>query len=122
MGFVASLIQLGVAAIPAGLYEEWEILLITACGTALAYSIGTPHEWSQGPSAARRDNKSEFALMGGFADRDVIVVKNKQMSHRLDDLARVEGLRGNSTIVATCLQLILWTALLITVAGVKSNT
>lgn len=44
-GLATTVFQLGVSAVPAGLYGQWEALVLTACGTVLAYLTGFLHDW-----------------------------------------------------------------------------
>lgn len=124
-GIATSILQLGIAAIPAGLYREWEILVITACGTLLAFSTGILHEWSQGGTAksrARRPREATYALLPGNAPRYIFIIRNEGTVFELADFAEIDNTGGVSAVVVSTLLLLLWTALLITVSGLKSHT
>ena len=72
--------------------------------------------------AARRDSKETFALLEGNGFKNAFVIKSNGVGLNLNDFAKSEGKRGRPTIAISSLLLVLWTALLITVAGLESNT
>ncbi|KKP06404.1 hypothetical protein THAR02_01455 [Trichoderma harzianum] len=124
-GLITTLIQLGVAAIPAGLYGEWEILLITAGGTALAYA--TAHFSGYSPFLRSRGlrGRAVFTLTEGNGSRTAIVfIKDTGIGVDLERLTRVELTEGSQIlrIAAASVQLVFWVALLITVSGLKTHT
>ncbi|KAL7795496.1 hypothetical protein V8C43DRAFT_279245 [Trichoderma afarasin] len=124
-GLITTLIQLGIAALPAGLYGEWEILLITAGGTALAYA--TAHFSGYNPFLSSRalSGRAVFTLTEGNGSRTAIVfIKDTGIGVDLERLTRVEFTGGNQIlrIAAASVQLVFWVALLITVSGLKTHT
>jgi hypothetical protein len=122
-GIATSVIQLGIAAIPAGLYKEWEILLITFCGTAMAFGTGFLHEWAQGGTAKFRiRTNATYALLKGSGPGEVFIIINSEYGINLLDFASVEDKAGISAVFVSAILLVLWTALLITVSGLKSHT
>ena len=55
--FVISAVQLGIAAIPCGLHEDWSILLVTACETILCYASASIPQWRREKWHARTAKK-----------------------------------------------------------------
>ncbi|KAF3057635.1 hypothetical protein CFAM422_012232 [Trichoderma lentiforme] len=124
-GIITTIIQLGIAAIPAGLYGEWEILLITAGGTALAYA--TAHFSGYSPFLRPRalSRRAVFTLTEGNGSGTAIVfIKDTGIGVDLERLTRVELTEGSQIlrIAAASVQLVFWVALLITVSGLKTHT
>jgi hypothetical protein len=120
-GIVVAILQLGIAAIPCGLYREWDILAITACGTALAWLMGFLQERS---NQTRRNTNKTFALTKGSGSRDVIVILGNRSGLDLEDLAsEVARDKGYSVkVLFAFIMVLMWTGLLITTSGMKSNT
>ncbi|KAL7957428.1 hypothetical protein V8C34DRAFT_285572 [Trichoderma compactum] len=124
-GLITTLMQLGIAAIPAGLYGEWEILLITAGGTALAYATAHFSGYSTFHDHRSRDSRTVFTLTEGNGSRTAIVfIKDSNIGVDLEHLTRVESTGGSQIlrIAAASVQLVFWVALLITVSGLKTHT
>src|ERR1700761_1655693 len=44
-GIIVSIVQLGVAAIPCGLYGDWGVILITAAAITLCFITGSLSQW-----------------------------------------------------------------------------
>ncbi|KAL7910493.1 hypothetical protein GGI35DRAFT_448954 [Trichoderma velutinum] len=124
-GLITTLIQLGIAAIPAGLYGQWEILLITAGGTVLAYATAHFSGYSTFRGYRTRANRIVFTLTEGNGSRTAIVfIKDSNVGVDLEHLTRVESTGGSQVlrIAAASVQLVFWVALLITVSGLKTHT
>lgn len=124
-GLITTLIQLGIAAIPAGLYGEWAILLITAGGTALAYATAHYSGYSTFISSRTLSGRKVFTLTEGNGSRNAIVlIKDKGIGVDLEHLTQVDFTGGSQIlrIVAASVQLVFWVALLITVSGLKTHT
>lgn len=124
-GLITTIIQLGIAAIPAGLYGEWEILLITAGGTALAYATAHVSGYSPFLRSRALSGSAVFTLTEGNGSRTAIVfIKDEGIGVDLEYLTRVEFTEGSQIlrIVAASVQLVFWVALLITVSGLKAHT
>jgi hypothetical protein len=164
-GIVVMVLQLGIAAIPAGLYSDWGILMITAAGTALALSAGALPQWGVEKLPNQRKSKENFAVTSGNGSRDVMIVLGCGQSLDLEELAAPESPRSTRlwekhpflskpligedgmpkthsnkvevkealvyrgipvgfwiTCVLSTIQCVLWIALLITVAGLRSHS
>lgn len=123
---LVTLLQLGIAAIPCGLYHEWQILVVTACGTLLAFLTGILPQWSEEKWACRILDESSanktVALTRGNGAQHVIIIFGVEGGYDLEDLAASEAVPERLTTVWIFGILLLWTALLITVSGIKANT
>lgn len=91
-GLIVMAVQLGVAAIPCGLYDDWGILLMTAVGTILALATGALPQWRFEKWACRRKSKT-VSLTGGNGTRYVMVIIGMADSLDLEDLAAAESPR-----------------------------
>jgi hypothetical protein len=121
-GVIVTVIQLGIAAIPCGLYGEWEVLLLTACGTLLSWLMGLLQEQS---AQTRKKTGKTFALTQGIGSQHVIIILGNDNGIDLEDLAS-EVFRDTDqsalAITYAFAMVALWTALLVTTSGIKSNT
>ncbi|PBK87263.1 hypothetical protein ARMGADRAFT_1016768 [Armillaria gallica] len=124
-GLLVILVQLGVAAIPCALHQNWSILFITAAGTMLAFATGALPQWRSEKWACRRKTKKVLSVTGGNGTRGVGL--------DLEDLAAAEpprmrprGKDDNYAFLFTqvaCLTLAtLWIVFLITVTALKQDT
>lgn len=93
-GIIVMLVQLGIAAIPAALYLEWGVLMITAAGTWLALLAGSLPQWSVEKLPNRRNSYKNFALTSGNGSRDIMVVLGCGNSLDLEELAAPESPRS----------------------------
>lgn len=123
-GYVVALLQLGIAAIPCGTQGSWEVFLLTAVGTALAFLTGSLPQWRQERWACRRNSKKTFALSHGNGAQHVLVIQGAGRGLDLEDMAiSVEKITYNwKTKVASGLLTTLWGGLLISVSGVRRQT
>ena len=126
IGVPTTVFQLGVAAIPCGLYGDWGILLITGCGIALSMATGLLPQWEKEKWACRRNAKHSFILTRGNGAQHAIVVLGNGHGFNLEDLASGQSNTLVVTNIWTRIALLvlaaLWILLLITAAGLKSNT
>jgi len=139
-GLIVLVVQLGIAAIPCGLYNDWGILLVTSAGIILALATGALPQWKFEKWACRRKTKKVVSLTGGNGTRHVMVIIGKRKGLDLEDLAAAESprmrRRGEErsplvirdmlaafwiTEVACLILASLWTVFLLTVAGLKQN-
>lgn len=122
-GIGTSILQLGVAAIPFGLYHDWAIFITTFAGTILAYTTASLPQWALEKRHARQTKNKPVALTTGNGSQEVIIVRSETETLDLEDLACGRAPRGMvSTRVSTFLLSVLWIALLITCTGIKENT
>lgn len=123
-GYAVALLQLGIAAVPWGVWGEWEIFVITAGGTILAFTTGSLPNWREERWNCRRNSKKNFILTRGNGSQHAIVVFGKGRGLDLEDLATSGEAAGplGPTRVATLGLAALWVALLVTVSGIKNHT
>ncbi|PWI64585.1 hypothetical protein PCL_09515 [Purpureocillium lilacinum] len=126
IGFATTMVQLGVAAIPCGLYGDWGILLVTASGILLSYATGALPQWETEKWACRRHTTKTVILTRGNGSQHAIVIVGNKKGLDLEDLAagqtNVDVSALSTTRVAVTVLAVLWILLLITAAGVKKNT
>lgn len=120
-GIATVILQLGVAAIPWGLFGQWQIILVTVFGTLFAWVMGAIQSRTL---ATRRDTKKSFALTEGNGSQHVIIIIGNGRGLDLQDLAsNVTIDQGHYLSLALAFGMVLlWTALLITTSGMKSHT
>lgn len=139
LGLAVTVLQLGISAIPFGLYGDWSIFLVTAAGTILAYASGALPQWRREKWACRiLDKQKDVALTLGNGSKHVIVVLGANGGLDLEDLAggqtpehdEEQPRRGpwvhlvnpnNSTRAVTFLLAVLWLMLLVTSTGIHAH-
>ena len=123
-GYVVALIQLGIAAVPCGTDGSWQILLLTAGGTALAFVTGSLPQWREERWSCRRNSKKTFALTHGNGAQHVIIIKGAGRGLDLEDISSsIKKTTYHWTTKLTFgLLTALWGVLLITISGVASDT
>ncbi|KAK3349198.1 hypothetical protein B0T25DRAFT_457001 [Lasiosphaeria hispida] len=120
-GLLVSAVQLGIAAIPWGLYGNWGIFVATACGTLLAYASGSFPQWRQEKWHWRKQNKT-VALVPISGRRLAIVILGADHGFDLEALAGGATLDRLSTRIYTGILAALWLVLLVTCTGIKTDT
>jgi hypothetical protein len=127
--FFITFFQLGIAAIPCGLFGDWGILMITTCGILLSFLMACLPQWKNEKWACRRldeDWDKNVALTRGNGSQHAIIILGSQGFLNLEDLAggqtNVDVSTSNTTRVAIAGLALLWIFLLITAAGLKKNT
>ena len=139
-GIGIALIQLGIAAVPCGLYGQWASLMVTGVGTILAFTTGALPQFGKEKWDCKRRSKKTIALTrkvrAGGGGRDVIVIRGAGRGLDLEDLAQ-GGRWENQTLwrskigcptvwpwtrSATGLLAACWIVLLITAAGIRGNS
>lgn len=125
-GLFIMLLQLGIAAIPCGLFGDWGILMITACGNVLAIVTGVLPQWKKEKWACRPKSKYSYILTRGNGAQHAIVILGNGHGLNLEDLASGQSNVESSTNTLTRAVLlalsIFWVLLLIAAAGLKENT
>ncbi|KAI0257079.1 hypothetical protein BJV78DRAFT_1272203 [Lactifluus subvellereus] len=123
-------LQIGIAAIPGGLYDDWTILLVTMVGIVLALVTGAlPHwraeKWAARPLSSPNGKRKREAILltQGNGSKDAIVIVSDGVGLRLEDLAAGRGVHSSPAIATatTCTLAILWIAHLLTVAGLRNH-
>ncbi|KAL7941061.1 hypothetical protein V8C42DRAFT_200785 [Trichoderma barbatum] len=126
IGFITATFQLGIAAIPCGIFGDWSILLVTAIGSLLAYGTGRLPQWATEKWACRDRTEKIVILTKGNGSQHAIVVIGGGKGLDLEDLATgsLDPARSRSTVSRVLILSlgVLWVLLLIAAAGIKSNT
>ena len=124
IGYLVAIIQLMVAAIPWIIWKEWEIFLITAAGTVLAFTSASLPQWRLERWACRRYAESTVCLTQGNGAQHALVIKSTGQGLNLEDLASAStagtllATTGPTIMIIT----VLWVCLLITVSGIHDHT
>ncbi|OAA59172.1 hypothetical protein SPI_06374 [Niveomyces insectorum RCEF 264] len=123
-GFVVSLVQLGIAAIPLGLHRDWSIFLATAGGTALAYTSASLPQWRREKWHARSGPKDVAITIGNGAQQVIIVQGENTAKQSLDLEDLAGGLTPDSASTRFVMMVLaaLWLVLLITCTGIHEHT
>ncbi|KAB5513498.1 hypothetical protein GE09DRAFT_1266805 [Coniochaeta sp. 2T2.1] len=126
IGFATTLVQLGIAAIPCGVFGDWGIFLVTVAGILLSFATGSISQWSKEKWACRRNSDKTVILTRGNGSQHAIVIISNGKGFDLEDLAvgptNVNVSASNTTRIAVTLLAALWILLLITAAGIQQNT
>lgn len=125
---LVAIIQLGVAAIPLGIFGDWGIFMITGAGIILSSVTASFPQWKQEKWACRRlnGNEKKFILTRGNGSQHAIVILGCEDFLDLEDLGagqtNVNVSASTSTRIAVVVLACLWVLLLVTAAGLKANT
>ncbi|KAL5592758.1 hypothetical protein FOBRF1_013066 [Fusarium oxysporum] len=126
LGFGTSILQLGIAAIPCGIFGDWSIFLITVAGILLSFVTGSLPQWKEEKWACRDKSDKDVVLTKGNGSQHAILILGEDKGFDLEDLATGQSNADVSTPGKTRFALIglaaLWILLLITAAGIKENT
>ena len=126
IGFATTIFQLGIAAIPAGVFGDWSIFLVTIAGIFLSFATGALPQWSKEKWACREDSSQNFVLTRGNGSQHAIIILGDGKGPDLEDLAagqtNVDTAAGWFTRLSVTTLATLWILLLITAAGIKQNT
>ena len=120
---IVQLLCLGLA--PLLLYGEYFTMIMSGCGTALAWLSGALAQWEEEKFGVRRlDKMKDIFLTEGSGSHDIIMLRSAPGLLDLEALASPQRqlkhprlTRISSAILAIC-----WIALLITVAGWQYHT
>jgi hypothetical protein len=128
-GVVVILLQLLIAAIPFMLYFNWAILMVTICGTGFALFSGALPQWSKEKWSGRSIKESRatnrtktVCLTRGNGGHHVMIIIGEEIGWDLEALASATPVPQKSTLWLVIMLAVFWTALLITVAGLKYDT
>jgi hypothetical protein len=125
-GLFIMLLQLGIAAIPCGLFGDWGILIITACGNVLALVTGVLPQWKKEKWACRPKSEYPYILTRGNGAQHAIVILGNGHGLNLEDLAsgqsNVESCTNTLTRATLLALSTFWVLLLIAAAGLKEHT
>ncbi|KAL4935531.1 hypothetical protein BDV06DRAFT_206794, partial [Aspergillus oleicola] len=129
-GLAITIVQLGIAAIPAGLNGDWGVLMITGAATALCYITGGMHQWKVEKWACRdldTRSKKNFVLTRGNGAQHAIAIISEGHGLDLEDLATGFSMIDKPTITVTAQLMtvvlgIAWVVLLITANAVDRGS
>ncbi|KAK4206885.1 hypothetical protein QBC37DRAFT_434288, partial [Rhypophila decipiens] len=93
-GFLITLVQLGIAAIPIALDRDWGVMLVTAGGTLLALVFGAMPQWTVEKLPSRMRSRSVFALTSGNGSKDIMVIRGLGKCWDLEDFAALDSPRN----------------------------
>lgn len=126
LGFGTCTLQLGIAAIPCGIYGDWATIQITAVGMVLSFLTGSLPRWKQEKWACRDKCDKDMILTKGNGSQHAILILGQGKGFDLEDLAAgqidTDLLPKTATRFALLILAVLWILLLITAAGIKQNT
>lgn len=80
-------IQLAVAATPIATSGDWDILMITVGGTALALIVGSLPQWRNEKWPCRHSSQNTYILTRGNGAQHAIVILGNGRGLNLEDLA-----------------------------------
>ena len=126
-GFGVAAVQLGIAAVPWGLYGEWLIFLIVSAGTILAFASGGLPQWQKEKFGVRNvEEAKDVFLTRGNGDHDALLILGYEKGMDLEALASpYRELSGFPLYVTRALSLLLaslWILLLLSIAGYEQHT
>ncbi|ROW11819.1 hypothetical protein VPNG_05011 [Cytospora leucostoma] len=165
-GLFWMVVQLAVAAIPAGIDGDWTVLLVTGVGTCLALVHSALPQWTAEKLPNRQHANFIFALTTGNGSKDIMIVKGQGCCLHLEEFAVTDTPRNARpwekfskykpldvvspgkpltrtasgfllygtrealgiplafwiTLLTSVSQTLIWLALLITVASIRSHT
>lgn len=126
IGYATIVVQLGIAAIPCGLFGDWGILLVTAGGIILSLITGSLPQWAKEKWACRHNTHKTVILSRGNGNQHAIMIIGDGHGIDLEDLSASPSNASISSSYTTRFTVvglaICWILLLITAAGLKQNT
>ena len=123
-GYAAAMLQLVIAIIPWATTGQWQIFLLTAAGTVLAFATGSLPQWRHERWQCRRNSKKTFILTTGNGAQHVLVIHGAGRGLDLEDLAVTDGKSFSTwrTKLVFGVLTVCWGALLLTVSGIEDHT
>ena len=126
---LVAIVQLGIAAIPCGIFGDWAILVITTSGIILSSVSASLPQWKREKWACRRlpqDSNKRVIFTKGNGSQHAIIIQGREGFLDLEDLAtgqkNLEVSTSKFTKRALWVFAFLWIILLITAAGLTENT
>ncbi|KAL6228810.1 hypothetical protein BDW75DRAFT_250576 [Aspergillus navahoensis] len=117
--------QLGIAAIPLGLFGDWGILMITGAGIILSLVTGSLPAWTREKWPCRKKAEQGYILTGGNGSQHAIIILGNGHGLNLEDLAagqrHLEVDQDLLTRAALFVLALLWILLLITASALTLN-
>lgn len=125
IGIPVAILQLGIAAVPWGVYGEWLTFLITAFGTALAFVSGALPQWTQEKIGVSSVVKAkDVFLTEGNGAHDAVLILGTKGGLDFEALAAPHRELVNhwKTRILSAVFAALWILLLISIAGYTGRT
>lgn len=118
-----AVLQLGISAIPLGIWGDWGILLVTDWDSITTASLP---QWQQEKWSCRRNSSKSIILTRGNGSQHAIVVVGTGQGLDLEDLASgpmdIDVSRASAMTPILMALSTLWIVLLIVAAGLQQNT
>lgn len=123
-GLAILVLQLGVSAIPLGIYGDWSTMLISVSGTILAFLTGALPQWKQEKWSCRHNSKKTIILTTGNGSQHAIAILGAGKGLDLEELAAADVtlFKPKMTRWGTMILGTLWIILLITASGIGDRT
>lgn len=129
-GVVIAILQLGISAIPFGIYGNWGVFLVTASAILLCLLTGCQPQWHREKWACRQiepGKKRTYILTRGNGAQHAIVVECDGCGLNLEDLCTgFDNLDSPSISLATRLGMVglgvMWVILLITSSALTDQS
>lgn len=91
-GLAVAIVQLGIAAVPCGIYADWSVLLVTGAAILLCMATGSLRQWKTEKWACRkmdneRNKDQTFVLTRGNGAQHAIAILGNGHGLHLEDLA-----------------------------------
>jgi hypothetical protein len=130
VAIAAAVLQLGLAAVPCGLYGDWSGLMITGAGIVLSVVTASLPQWRHEKWECRHlDEHSAgktVVLTRGNGSQHALVILGAEGFLDLEDLAAGSATISSPASLSVRLTItalaILWTALLVSASGLKDNS
>ncbi|KAK8087411.1 hypothetical protein PG994_002385 [Apiospora phragmitis] len=87
IGALATVLQLGVAAVPIWLDQEWGIMLITVVGTLFIQIMGLLPQWRAENLPNGQRSKDCYALTSGNGSTDIVVIIGRAVCLNLESMS-----------------------------------
>lgn len=125
IGFLTTIVQLGIAAVPCGLYGDWGIIMVTGAGIILSFLSGSLPQWKEEKWACRENAKKDVIITRGNGAQHALLILGSPGGLDLEDLAAGQTNLDFSKSWATRLVVIglatLWVLLLVTASSLSDN-
>jgi len=129
-GVIVAILQLGISAIPLGVYGNWGVFLVTASAIIFCLLTGCQSQWHREKWACRQiepGKKRTYIMTRGNGAQHAIVVEGDGCGLNLEDLCTgFDNLDSPSISVATRLCMVglgvLWVVLLITSSALADQS
>jgi hypothetical protein len=125
-GILTIVLELGIAAVPCGLFGDWSILMLTVSGICLALATGLLPQWKREKWACQTQSNDTYVLTRGNGAQHAIIILGNGNGLNLEDLAAGQNSMDSFANISTRVIVLglssLWILLLTTAVGLKKNT